>query len=174
MRGGELDLHLRLVLGAHEGRREVIEEGPAEMMAAVPENLAAHVVEGGQVEVHARPLEHAEDQEGQPQHRLAGPAVHDDDEAPDALLARDEHLALPRPRSEDRHPDALIDGRGNGHQGESANCSMAISGGGRGGADDAAGASASGVVVAGSAAPGLPKRSITMVKAPGPAPALSR
>ena len=30
MRGGELDLHLGLVLGAHEGRREVIEEGPAD------------------------------------------------------------------------------------------------------------------------------------------------
>jgi hypothetical protein len=110
VRGGELDLHLRLVLGAHECRRKVIEEGPAEVIAPVPENLAAHVVEGGQVEVDAGPLEHAEDQEGQPQHRLAGSAVHDDHEALDALLAGDEHLALPRPRAEDRHPDALVDG----------------------------------------------------------------
>jgi hypothetical protein len=61
VRGGELDLHLGLVLGAHEGRREVIEEGPPEMIAPVPENLRAHVVEGHEIEVHARPLEHAED-----------------------------------------------------------------------------------------------------------------
>ena len=127
--GGELDLHLGLVLRAHERRREVIEEGPAEVVAPVPEDLPAHVVEGGQVEVHARPLEHAEDQEGQAQHGLARPAVHDDDQAPDALFAGDQDLALPRPRAEDRHPDARVGGRGGeGHQGDSANRSIAISG----------------------------------------------
>jgi hypothetical protein len=95
VRGGELDLHLGLVLGPDQGRRKVLEKGPAEVIAAVPENFAAHVVEGGQVEVHARPLEHAEDQERQAQHGLAGPAVHDDHQAADALLAGDQHVALP-------------------------------------------------------------------------------
>jgi hypothetical protein len=95
VRGGKLDLHLGLVLGAHESRREVIEKGPAKVIAPVPEDLAAHVVEGREIEVHTRPLKHAEDRERQIQHGLAGPAVHHDDQAPDATLAGDQHLALP-------------------------------------------------------------------------------